>query len=48
MFDVDCDDIRIADTVACILSKLYKDENKMIELIKETKQKYGYQFDIRI
>lgn len=48
MFDVDSDDMRIADSVAWILSKLYNNEKKMIELIKETKEKYNYQFNIKI
>ena len=48
MFCVYTNDIRIADEVAYKLSNLYKDENKMIELIKETKEKYGYIFDVHI
>lgn len=48
MFCVYTDDMRIADEVAYKLSTLYKDENKMIELIKDTKNKYGYIFDVHI
>lgn len=48
MLCVYTNDIRIADEVAYKLSNLYKDENKMIELIKETKEKYGYIFDVHI
>ena len=48
MFCVYTDDIRIADEVAYKLSQLYKDEDKMIELIKDTKANYGYVFDVHI
>lgn len=48
MFCVYCNDIKDAEEVAYELSVLYKDENKMINLIKETKQKYDYVFDVNI
>lgn len=48
MFCVYTNDMKIADEVAYKLSALYKDENKMIELIKDTKNKYGYVFDVHI
>lgn len=48
MFCIYTDDIRIADEVAYKLSQLYKDEDKMIELIKDTKTNYGYVFDAHI
>ena len=44
MFCVYAKDIRIADEIAYRLSNLYKNENKMIELIKKTKEQYGYEF----
>lgn len=48
MFCVYTNDMKIADEVAYKLSALYKDENKMIELIKDIKNKYGYVFDVHI
>ena len=48
MFCVYCEDMKTADEVALILSDLYKDEEKMIDLIKVTKEKYNYDFDIKI
>ena len=48
MFCVYIDDMKTADKVALMLSSLYKDENKMIELIKKTKENYGYKFEINI
>ena len=48
MFCVYAPTMRDADSVAVALSKLYKDEKRMIELIKQTKEKYNYDFDIRI
>lgn len=48
MFCVYCEDMKTADEVALILNDLYKDENKMIDLIKVAKEKYDYEFDIKI
>ena len=48
MFCVYCKKLFDAEEVAYELSKLYKNENKMIEWIKSTKEKYGYSFDIKI
>lgn len=48
MFCTYCDDEKIADEVAKILSDLYNDEEKMIELIKQTKKEHNYEFDIKI
>ena len=48
MFSASCNSFKKAIDVAMILSNLYKDEKQMIKLIKETKEKYGYQFDIKI
>lgn len=48
MFCVYTSDIKIADEVAFVLANLYKDENKMIELIKKTKEKYGYMYDVHL
>lgn len=45
MFCVYCKDMRIADKIAYELSKLYKNEDKMISLIKETKKIHDYHFD---
>ena len=44
MFCVYCDGKRLAEKVAYELSNLYKNEEKMIELIKKTKEKYNYVF----
>lgn len=48
MFNVNCNDFDDAVEVALILSELYKDEEKMTKLIKETKEKYNYRFNIKI
>lgn len=48
MFCVYCDDIKDAEIVSYELSLLYKDEEKMINLIKNTKEKYYYEQDIKI
>ena len=48
MFCAYCNDIKDAEELTYELVTLYKDEFKMLNLIKETKQKYGYQFDISI
>lgn len=48
MFCTYCKDEKVADEVAKILSDLYNDEEKMIELIKETKKNHNYEFDIKI
>lgn len=48
MFCVYCDDMKTADEIADKLSTLYKDENKMIDLIRQTKERYNYEFDIKI
>lgn len=48
MFCVYCKNRKDANEVAQKLSDLYKDEEKMINLIKYVKQKYNYQFDIDI
>ena len=48
MFCVYCEDMKTADEVALILNDLYKDEEKMIDLIKVAKEKYNYEFDIKI
>lgn len=44
MFCVYCKNKKDANTVATILSSLYNNEDKMIELIKETKKKYDMHF----
>lgn len=44
MFCVYCKNKKDAEEVCFELSKLYKDEDKMIQLIKDTKQKYNYMF----
>lgn len=48
MFCVYCKNKQDAEKVCFELSKLYKDENKMIQLIKDTKQKYDYIFDVKV
>ena len=48
MFCVYCRNMQDAEEVAYELSKLYKNEEKMIELIKQIKQVYGYEFEIDI
>ncbi len=48
MFCVRCVNKHDAEEVSFILSKLYKNEEKMIQLIKDTKLNRGYEFDIRI
>lgn len=48
MFCVYCKDIKDAEELSYELTTLYKDEDKMLNLIKETKQKYDYEFDIKI
>lgn len=48
MFCVYCESIQDAEEVAYELSTLYKDENKMINLIKEIKEKYNYIFETAI
>ncbi len=48
MFCVYCKNLFDAEEVAYELSKLYKNENKMIDWIKNTKEKYGYSFDMKI
>ncbi len=48
MFCVYCQNKKDADKVAHELSLLYNDEIKMINLIKNTKKKYSYVFDVRI
>lgn len=48
MFCVYCKNLFDAEEVAYELSKLYKNENKMIEWIKNSKEKYDYSFDIKI
>ena len=48
MFSVYCNTLKDAEEVAYTLSKLYKNEKKMINLIKDTKSNYGYSFDIYI
>jgi len=45
MFCVYCNDIKDAEETAYELSCLYKDEKKMLELIKFIKEKLGYVFD---
>lgn len=45
MFCVWCQSIQDAEEVAYELSSLYKNEKKMIELIKYIKEKLGYAFD---
>lgn len=42
MFCVYCNDIKDAEEVSYELSTLYKDENKMLSLIKNIKEKYEY------
>lgn len=48
MFCVYCKNKKDAEEVCFELSKLYKDEDKMIHLIKDNKQKYDYLFDVKI
>ena len=48
MFCVYCRDLKDAEEVAFSLATLYKNEDLMISLIKETKEKYGYQFNVGI
>lgn len=48
MFCVYCQNKKDANAVAHELSLLYNDESKMLNLIKDTKQKYDYVFDVRI
>ncbi len=48
MFCVYCKSLEDAKLVATELSTLYNDENKMLELIKNTKEKYQYEFDIDV
>lgn len=48
MFCVNCENKLDAEEVSYELSTLYKDENKMIDLIKETKNIYNYSFNINI
>lgn len=48
MFCVYCQNKHDTEQVCFELSKLYKDEEKMIQLIKNTKQKYDYIFDTNI
>lgn len=48
MFCVYCKNKKDAEQVCFELSKLYKDEDKMIQLIKDTKQKYNYIFDVKV
>ncbi len=45
MFCVYCKNSKDAEFVASELSMLYNNENKMLELIKNTKIKYQYEFD---
>lgn len=48
MFCVYCEDQKVAHEVGKILSELYNDEKKMIELIKETKKIHNYEFKIKM
>lgn len=48
MFCVYCKSKKDAEEVCFELSKLYKDEEKMIQLIRDTKQKYNYVFDVEV
>lgn len=48
MFCVYCKSLEDAKLVATELSMLYNNENKMLELIKNTKEKYQYEFDIDV
>lgn len=48
MFCIYCKNKQDAEKVCFELSKLYKDEDKMIQLIKDTKQKYNYIFDVEV
>ena len=46
MFCVYCDSVTTASEVAYMLSELYKNEDKMLEIIKELKEKYDYEFSM--
>ncbi len=48
MFCVYCKSLKDAELVANKLSMLYNNENKMLELIKNTKIKYQYEFNFDI
>lgn len=48
MFCVYCKSLKDAELVANELSLLYNNENKMLELIKNTKIKYQYEFNFDI
>lgn len=48
MFCVYCQNKKDAESVAYILSKLYKDKRKMLDLIRVTKKNYDYEFDFSI
>lgn len=48
MFCVYCKDIKDTEEIAYELSHLYKNEEKMIDLIKITKLNHQYNFDIKI
>lgn len=48
MFCLYCKDIKDAEEVCYELSTLYKDEEKMINLIQATKEKYNYVFEFCI
>lgn len=46
MFCVYCKTEKIANLIGDILSSLYNNEEKMIELIRKTKEKYNIEFDV--
>lgn len=48
MFCVYCKDVKDAEEIAYELSRLYKNEEKMIDLIKITKLNHQYNFDVKI
>ena len=48
LFCVYCRTIQDAEEVAYELSSLYKNENKMVELIKQVKKDFEYSFENNI
>lgn len=48
MFCVYCENQKDADSICYLLSSLYKNEEKMINLIRDIKKQYDYDFDFSI
>ena len=48
MFCVYCENQKDADSISYLLSSLYKDEEKMLNLIRKTKKEYDYDFNFTI